>query len=89
LNSGNALPKHRMVGNQVRQGLMMLNNEEIVRELYAAAEGSGKDIAKFVSFFSDEGYMCDMPSGNDDDSDKNEENEHEPQEERVSTVTTR
>jgi hypothetical protein len=24
---------------------MMLNNEEIVRELYAAAEGSGKGIA--------------------------------------------
>ncbi len=37
---------HQMVGNQLRQGLMMLNNEEIVRELYAAAEGSGKDIAK-------------------------------------------
>jgi hypothetical protein len=30
-----------MVGNQLRQGLMMLNNEEIVRELYAAAEGRG------------------------------------------------
>ena len=42
---------------------MMLNNEKIVRELYAAAEGSGKDIAKLVSFFSDEGYMCDIPSG--------------------------
>ena len=41
----------------------MLNNEEIVRELCAAAEGSGKDIAKLVSFFSDEGYMCDIPSG--------------------------
>ena len=41
----------------------MLNNEKIVRELYAAAEGSGKDIAKLVSFFSDEGYMCDIPSG--------------------------
>ena len=41
----------------------MLNNEKIVRELYAAAEGSGKDIAKFVSFFSNEGYMCDIPSG--------------------------
>ena len=38
----------------------MLNNEKIVRELYAAAEGSGKDIAKLVSFFSDEGYMCDI-----------------------------
>jgi ketosteroid isomerase-like protein len=42
---------------------MMLSNEKIVRELYAAAEGSGKDIAKLVSFFSDEGYMCDIPSG--------------------------
>jgi hypothetical protein len=35
---------------------MMPTNEELVRELYAAAEGSGKDIAKFLSFFSDEGY---------------------------------
>ncbi|MGL6242325.1 ester cyclase [Pseudomonas sp.] len=41
----------------------MLNNKEIIRELYAAGEGSGKDIAKFVSFFSDEGYMCDIPTG--------------------------
>jgi hypothetical protein len=42
---------------------MMPTNEELVRELYAAAEGSGKDIAKFLSFFSDEGYMCDISSG--------------------------
>jgi ketosteroid isomerase-like protein len=42
---------------------MRLNNKEIVRELYAAAEGSGKDIAKLVSFFSDEGYMRDIPTG--------------------------
>lgn len=41
----------------------MLNNKEIVRELYATGEGSGKDIAKFVSFFSEEGYMCDIPTG--------------------------
>lgn len=41
----------------------MLNNKEIIRELYAAGEGSGKDIAKFVSFFSAEGYMCDIPTG--------------------------
>jgi hypothetical protein len=40
----------------------MPNNEETIRELYAAAEGSGKDTAKFVSMFSDEGYMCDMAS---------------------------
>jgi ketosteroid isomerase-like protein len=42
---------------------MMLNNKEIIRELYAAGEGRGKDIAKFVSFFSEEGYMCDIPTG--------------------------
>ncbi len=41
----------------------MLNNKEIIRELYAAGEGSGKDIAKFVSFFSEEGYMRDIPTG--------------------------
>lgn len=41
----------------------MPNNEEIVRELYAAAEGHGTDPAKFVSMFSEDGYMRDMPSG--------------------------
>ena len=38
-------------------------NEEIIRELYAAAEGQGMDITKFVSLFSDDGYMLDMASG--------------------------
>ncbi|CAN7645821.1 nuclear transport factor 2 family protein [Pararhizobium sp. LjRoot238] len=42
---------------------MMLDNEEIIRELYAAAEGRGTDIEKFVSIFSEEGYMYDIPSG--------------------------
>ena len=41
----------------------MLGNEEIIRELYAAAEGQGIDTQKFVSSFSDEGYMLDMASG--------------------------
>ncbi len=41
----------------------MPSNEEIIRELYAAAEGRGTDIKKFVSMFSDEGYMWDMASG--------------------------
>ena len=41
----------------------MLGNEEIIRELYAVAEGQGTDIEKFVSMFSDEGYMRDVPSG--------------------------
>jgi hypothetical protein len=35
----------------------MLGNEKIIRELYAAAEGHGMDIEKFVSMFSEEGYM--------------------------------
>jgi ketosteroid isomerase-like protein len=42
----------------------MLRNEELIRELYAAAEGQGTDIEKFVSLFSEEGYMYDIPSGN-------------------------
>jgi ketosteroid isomerase-like protein len=41
----------------------MLGNEEIIRELYAAGEGPGMDTEKFVSMFSDEGYMWDMASG--------------------------
>ena len=41
----------------------MLRNEEIIRELYAAGEGQGTDMEKFVSFFSEEGYMLDIPSG--------------------------
>jgi len=41
----------------------MLNNEKIIRELCAAAEGQGTDIEKFVSMFSEEGYMWDMASG--------------------------
>jgi ketosteroid isomerase-like protein len=41
----------------------MLSNEEIVRELYVAGEGQGMDTKKFVSMFSEEGYMLDIPSG--------------------------
>src|ERR1700686_169428 len=41
----------------------MLGNEEIIRELYVAGEGQGTDTEKFVSMFSDEGYMWDMASG--------------------------
>jgi hypothetical protein len=40
----------------------MLRNEEIIGEPYAAAEGQGTDIEKFVSLFSEEGYMYDIPS---------------------------
>ncbi len=38
-------------------------NEEVIRKLYAAGEGSEMDTEKFVSFFSEEGYMFDVPSG--------------------------
>ena len=41
----------------------MPGNEEIIRELYAAGEGQGMDTQKFVSMFSDEGYMWDMATG--------------------------
>jgi predicted ester cyclase len=41
----------------------MLNNEKLIRELYTYAEGQGLDTEKFVSMFSDEGYMLDMASG--------------------------
>jgi len=46
-----------------RAAEMSLGNEEIVRKLYADGEGPGMDIEKFVSFFSEEGYMYDVPSG--------------------------
>ncbi|MFP3559236.1 ester cyclase [Paraburkholderia sp. SIMBA_049] len=41
----------------------MPGNEEVIRELYAAAEGRVTDIEKFVFMFSDEGYMWDMATG--------------------------
>ena len=41
----------------------MLDHEKFIRKLYAYAEGQGTDMEKFVSMFSDEGYMMDMASG--------------------------
>jgi ketosteroid isomerase-like protein len=41
----------------------MTRNEEIIRGLYAAAEGRGLDAEKFVSLFSEQGYMQDMSTG--------------------------
>lgn len=41
----------------------MFRNEEIIRALYAAAEGEALDKERFVSFFSEAGYMYDVPSG--------------------------
>ena len=46
-----------------RASEMSCENEEIIRKLYAAGEGPEMDTEKFVSFFSEEGYMYDVPSG--------------------------
>jgi hypothetical protein len=49
--------------NRLQERFKMPSNEEIIRELYAAGEGRGMDTKKFVSMFSDDGYMLDMASG--------------------------
>ena len=41
----------------------MLDHEKYIREFYTYAEGDRMDVEKFVSMFSDEGYMLDMASG--------------------------
>lgn len=38
-------------------------NEEIIRRLYALAEGETKDTAAFVSMFTEDGYFLDVPAG--------------------------
>ncbi|MFC7475061.1 ester cyclase [Dankookia sp. GCM10030260] len=41
----------------------MRDNETIIRELYAVAEGNQLDMETFVSAFSDHGSMTDIPAG--------------------------
>lgn len=41
----------------------MGTNEDVVREVYAAAEAEHLDLDKFVSLFAEDGYFLDMPSG--------------------------
>jgi predicted ester cyclase len=41
---------------------MMQNDLEIIRELYNAAEGKTLDLNRFTSFFSDEGYILNVPA---------------------------
>lgn len=41
----------------------MRDNETIIRELYAVAEGEPSDMEAFVSAFSSDGYMTDIPAG--------------------------
>jgi ketosteroid isomerase-like protein len=38
----------------------MLSNEDVVRQLYAAAEGGDVDPDRIAALFTDDGYMCDM-----------------------------
>ena len=41
----------------------MASNEEVVRELYACADGRRHDMERFVSLFADEGYVYDVSAG--------------------------
>ncbi|WP_027668441.1 ester cyclase [Rhizobium leguminosarum] len=40
----------------------MRDNIHTIKELYAAAEGDGLDVGKFVSFFSEDAYVRDIPT---------------------------
>jgi Ketosteroid isomerase-related protein len=41
----------------------MPTNEDVVREVYAAAEAANLDLDRFVSLFAEDGYFLDVPSG--------------------------
>lgn len=41
----------------------MPTNEEIIRQVYEAAEASVRDTEKFISLFAEDGYFLDVPSG--------------------------
>jgi ketosteroid isomerase-like protein len=40
----------------------MQSDREMIMELYAAAEGSSLDLDKFLSFFSDDAYVRNVPA---------------------------
>ncbi len=40
----------------------MRDNTHTIKDLYAAAEGDGLDVGKFVSFFSEDAYVRDIPT---------------------------
>jgi ketosteroid isomerase-like protein len=44
-------------------GTSMSTNEEIIRELYAVAEGASLDLTRFAALFAEDGYFLDMSSG--------------------------
>ena len=41
----------------------MTTNEQVIRDLYAAAEGANQDTDTFASLFHDDGYFLDEASG--------------------------
>ena len=40
----------------------MRHDIQTIKNLYAAAEGDGLDVSKFVSFFSEDAYVRDIPT---------------------------
>lgn len=41
----------------------MSDNTQAIRDLYAAAEGSSLDLESFLSFFSEDAYVRNVPAG--------------------------
>jgi hypothetical protein len=40
----------------------MRHDIQTIKNLYAAAEGDGLDVGKFISFFSEDAYVRDIPT---------------------------
>lgn len=40
----------------------MQNDHQMIKDLYAAAEGQTLDLSRFVSFFSEDGYVRNVPA---------------------------
>lgn len=45
------------------KGLIMSDNIQTIRDLYAAAEGHSLDLETFLSFFSPDAYVRNVPAG--------------------------
>src|ERR1700685_2665633 len=59
----NAQQKQSQSSQKASSANAMLDNEKFIRKLYTYGEGDQMNVEKFVSMFSDEGYMLDMASG--------------------------
>lgn len=51
-----------MPGAVRKKGAAMQSDIEMIRELYASAEGATLDTAKFASFFSEDAYVRNVPA---------------------------